>query len=136
MSFPGRPQLIYPTTPVILSALSLENIHISLKTFKLLNLKMLFCLSFWCGALCFVNVLWWSEAMDCQGTARYRLTFLAEWTSQSHRDFPSCCFPHFSNLIGCSHNASYVMWTPGILATPGVKNVAELGKYIYIYCLY
>ena len=80
-------------------------------------------------------VLWYSvvvaslvsstQAIDCQGTARYTLTFRAEWTSQSHRDFPFGA--HFSSLVGCSHKADYVMWKPGIKATTGVEHVAEFG---------
>ena len=66
-----------------------------------------------------------SQAIDCQGTARYTLTFRAEWTRQTHLNFPFGA--HFSSLVGCSHKADYVMWKPGINATNGVKDVAELG---------
>jgi hypothetical protein len=71
---------------------------------------------------CFVSS---AQAIKCQGTARYTLTFTAEWTRQTHPDFPSG--PHFSPLVGCSHKADYVMWKPGIKATQGVKDVAEFG---------
>ena len=79
----------------------------------------------WYSVVYFASIVSSTQAIECQGTARYKLTFQAEWTSQSHQDFPSN--PHFSSLVGCSHNASYVMWTPGIKATIGVKDVAELG---------
>ena len=65
-------------------------------------------------------------AKECKGTALYKLTFEAEWTSASHPDFPFQ--PHFSSLVGCSHNASYMMWKPGMKATKGVKDVAEEGR--------
>jgi len=72
-----------------------------------------------------------SQAIDCQGTARYTLIFRAEWTSETHLDFPSG--PHFSSLVGCSHKADYVMWKPGIKATTGVKNVAEFGMIYHFH---
>jgi hypothetical protein len=85
-------------------------------------------------------VLWYSviaaffvssaQAIECQGTARYTLTFTAEWTSQTHPDFPSGQ-DHFSRLVGCSHKTDYVMWKPGIKATTGVKNVAEFGMKVF-----
>ena len=68
-----------------------------------------------------------AQAMQCKGTAKYTLTFQGEWSNASHpKDFPSD--PHFSSLVGCSHNASYVMWIPGEKATKGVKDVAETGR--------
>jgi hypothetical protein len=82
--------------------------------------------------LCSVSVLYFgsilapAQAVRCEGTARYTLTFRSEWTRETHPDFPR--IPHFSRLIGCSHNASYVMWKSGIKASEGVKDVAEEGK--------
>lgn len=61
----------------------------------------------------------------CNGWAKYTLTLKGEWTRQTHSDFPPN--PHFSPTVGCSHNASYVMWKSGIKATVGVKSVAETG---------
>ena len=73
-----------------------------------------------------------TEAMTCQGSEKYKFPFQAEWTAQSHpEDFPSGYNPHFSSVVGCSHNSSYVMWKPGELASQGVKLVAELGSFIY-----
>ena len=60
--------------------------------------------------------------------AKYKLDFYATWSSMTH---PGGGFPsngHFSSLVGASHNGSYTMWAPGILATPGVKLVAEAGR--------
>ena len=68
-----------------------------------------------------------SEALYCKGSAKYQLTFQSEWTDQSHpEDFPPS--PHFTQVVGCTHNASYVMRKPGMKATTGVKDVAERGK--------
>ena len=70
-----------------------------------------------------------SEAILCKGSAKYKLIFKGEWTRTSHpEDFPARNSPHFSRVVGCSHNSSYVMWKPGMNATLGVKDVAERGK--------
>lgn len=60
--------------------------------------------------------------------ARYKLDFFATWSSKTHTGagFPSN--GHFSSVVGASHNSNYIMWAPGILATPGVKLVAEAGN--------
>jgi hypothetical protein len=80
------------------------------------------------------TILSLSEAILCPGSVKYTLTFQAEWTEQTHpQDFPSKNGPHFSRLVGCSHNAGYLMWKPGTNATLGVKNVAEHGKFISCY---
>ena len=82
----------------------------------------------WCSVVYIASTVPFTQAIQCQGTAKYTLTFQAEWTSQSHpNDFPSGSSPHFSVLVGCSHKADYVMWKPGINATTGVENVAEFG---------
>ena len=68
-----------------------------------------------------------SAAVKCPGTAKYTLTFRVTWTMANH---PNTALPsnaHFSPLIGCSHNSDYIMWRRGMLATPGVKLVAERG---------
>ena len=67
-----------------------------------------------------------TKAIPCNGSAKYTLTFQAEWTSARHANFPSD--PHFSPMVGCSHKADYVMWRPGEKASTGVKNVAETGS--------
>ena len=89
--------------------------------------KMLSAFVLWCSVVYFASTVPFTQAIQCQGTAKYTLTFQAEWTSQSHPNFPSGSNPHFSPLVGCSHKADYVMWKPGINATTGVKNVAEFG---------
>ena len=70
-----------------------------------------------------------SQAIQCRGSAKYKLTFKGEWTKADHpQGFPERRGPHFSAVVGCSHNTAYIMWRPGELATKGVKDVAELGR--------
>ncbi len=59
-------------------------------------------------------------------SAQCTLRFDAIWSAQTHpTDFPSG--PHFSGLIGGTHNAQVVFWQPGDLATAGIQDMAELG---------
>ena len=70
-----------------------------------------------------------SQAIQCRGSAKYKLTFKGQWTKADHpQGFPEGRGPHFSAVVGCSHNTAYIMWRPGELATKGVKDVAELGR--------
>ena len=58
--------------------------------------------------------------------ATYELTFDATWTAETHPiHFPPA--PHFSGLIGATHNSNYSMWTPGTIATDGIESMAETG---------
>ena len=69
------------------------------------------------------------QTKQCRGSAKYTLTFKGQWTKADHpQGFPEGRGPHFSAVVGCSHNASYIMWRPGELATKAVKDVAELGR--------
>jgi len=57
----------------------------------------------------------------------YEVTFQAFWSEETHPDdFPSN--PHFSGLIGASHNENVSFWKVGALASPGIKNMAETGS--------
>ena len=86
----------------------------------MLNMIFLACL--------ILTVLPGEAARNCIGRqAKYNLDFVATWSSKTH---PGTGFPtngHFSPVIGASHNSSYNMWAPGVLASPGVQSVAETG---------
>jgi hypothetical protein len=58
--------------------------------------------------------------------ARYRLTFTATWSAQTHpTDFPTS--PHFSGLIGMTHNSNAMLFAEGQIASDGIKDMAERG---------
>ncbi len=60
-------------------------------------------------------------------TAEYTVTFDATWSPQTHpNSFPPN--PHFSGLIGGTHNATVSFWQVGGLASPGIENMAEIGS--------
>lgn len=67
------------------------------------------------------------SSVVAQGTATYELTFTATWSADTHPDgFPSN--PHFSGLIGATHNSNVVFWATDELASPGIRAMAELGS--------
>jgi hypothetical protein len=62
-----------------------------------------------------------------QNPVTYEVTFDATWSETTHPDdFPPN--PHFSGLIGASHNDEVTFWRVGELATPGIQNMAETGN--------
>jgi len=62
-------------------------------------------------------------------TAKYKVTFNATWSSTTHpTDFPSNANPHFSSLVGMTHNDQVKLFEQGTLATTGIKNMAETGS--------
>ncbi len=59
--------------------------------------------------------------------ASYIVTFDATWSAETHPvSFPGN--PHFSGLIGGTHNADLVVWEVVSLASTGIKDMAELGR--------
>jgi hypothetical protein len=62
-----------------------------------------------------------------ENTVEYQITFHATWSQETHPDdFPES--PHFSGLIGASHNQNVTFWSIGSLASPGIQNMAETGS--------
>lgn len=62
-------------------------------------------------------------------TTQYEVTFESTWSQTTHPvDFPPN--PHFSGLIGGLHSDQVSFWDVGELASPGIKNMAELGSKI------
>ena len=60
-------------------------------------------------------------------TVTYEVVFDATWSEETHPDdFPPN--PHFSGLIGASHNENVHFWREGELASEGIKNMAETGQ--------
>ena len=60
-------------------------------------------------------------------TTFYKVTFTATWSQETHPDdFPPN--PHFSGLIGATHNIYVSFWGEGELASPGIKAMAENGS--------
>lgn len=56
-----------------------------------------------------------------------KVTFEGSWSRNIHpRLYPeSDWLPRFSDLVGASHAADYVIWAPGRLASDGLKHLAE-----------
>jgi hypothetical protein len=57
----------------------------------------------------------------------YEVEFVGEWNANDHpTDFPSNA--HFSPFVACSHLSSYQLFTRGLNASEGLKDVAETGN--------
>ena len=66
-------------------------------------------------------------AAEVTDTATYKVRFKPTWSAQTHpTNFPPN--PHFSGLIGGTHNSSVSFWKPGVLASPGIEAMAERGQ--------
>lgn len=60
-------------------------------------------------------------------TAYYSVTFETTWTEVTHpTDYPPS--PHFSGLVGGTHDATVSFWDTGELASLGMKRMAEWGS--------
>lgn len=66
------------------------------------------------------------EVPESPATARYSVTFTAQWTAGDHGPVPGGA--HFTTLAGAAVNAQADLWTPGELATSGLETLAELGQ--------
>ncbi len=65
-------------------------------------------------------------AVAQHGVAAYRVTYHSSWSPVTHPTaFPS--HPHYSPLVGATHDGSVTVWEPGGIATPGLEQVAEVG---------
>ena len=77
-------------------------------------------------ALLLVRILSFAGCIE-KDAVKYKVTFDATWSEETHPDdFPPN--PHFSGLIGASHNENVVFWRDGELASSGIKNMAETGS--------
>ena len=79
-------------------------------------------------ALCsFLSVAYSAAPYKCAGVATYHLAFYGNWSMMTHPyAWPSG--GGFSNLVGASHEDNYTIWDGGMMASPGVKDVAEGGE--------
>jgi hypothetical protein len=59
-------------------------------------------------------------------SANYQVRFEVDWSAATHPGaYPANA--HFSTLIGASHRHDVSLWQPGVLASPGIKQMAETG---------
>jgi len=66
-------------------------------------------------------------AVEGVGDVTYRVIFKATWSAATHPDdFPSN--PHFSGLIGATHNLQANFWGDGQIASSGIESMAETGS--------
>jgi hypothetical protein len=65
--------------------------------------------------------------------AKYAVTFTRLWTEKTHPfEYPEAGLltgPHFSGLIGATHNGAYKIYKEGTMPTPGLEKLSEEGKH-------
>jgi hypothetical protein len=67
------------------------------------------------------------EKYQMNDVSQFQLTFNSTWSAATHPDmFPGN--PHFSGLIGATHNQNGQLWEPRSLASPGIESMAENGS--------
>lgn len=63
----------------------------------------------------------------------YTVVFKSTWTKANHPfEYPTAnavSGPHFSGVIGASHDASFSLFREGSLPTPGIEKLSEEGKH-------
>ena len=78
-------------------------------------------ISVWCADF---NVNFGSGTFG--SVVQYDVTFDAAWSTETHTNFPPT--PHFSPLIGGTHDGSVNFWQLGANASAGIEAMAELGQ--------
>lgn len=65
----------------------------------------------------------------CNAPARYEVVFNSTWSAANNpNQFPRN--PHFSGLVGATHNGSVLFWQSGHKATAGIECMAETGRKV------
>lgn len=61
-----------------------------------------------------------------QNSATYDIVFTSSWNETDHTSLP--VNPHWSKLVGATHNSVNAFLQIGSLSSTGIKNIAELGN--------
>jgi Spondin_N len=74
-----------------------------------------------------------AQQATAMGGADYKVVVKSTWTAATHPfEYPEAGVltgPHFSGLIGASHNANYSIFAEGTPPTPGLEHLSEEGKH-------
>ncbi|WP_179320134.1 T9SS type A sorting domain-containing protein [Winogradskyella helgolandensis] len=73
-------------------------------------------------------IIIFSNSFNAQSFASYDIEFTSTWNSNDHGPLPSNA--HWSDLVGTNHNSSVTFIDIGGSASPGIKDVAELGDNV------
>jgi len=64
--------------------------------------------------------------VTAQPATTYTVVFTSTWSNATHpQNFPSG--PHFSGLIGATHDENVSLWSEGNIASAGIEQMAETG---------
>ena len=85
------------------------------------------------GAMAGDTTMQAEAAMPVVQPATYTVIVKSRWTRENHPfEYPSAgalSGPHFSGVIGASHDTSYTLFAEGRAPTPGLENLSEQGKH-------
>ena len=71
------------------------------------------------------------DSAQCVGNATYTAVLSSTWSAATHpENFPSN--PHYSDLIGATHNQDASLWSLGKIASSGMRDVAERGDNLQL----
>jgi hypothetical protein len=83
----------------------------------------------WFARLSLIAVALAAPALSVQaqaGEATYEVTFDSTWSAATHPGaFPGGA--HYSPLVGAVHSSAVSLWSPGVLASAGMEQMAETG---------
>ena len=80
--------------------------------------------------LLFIGLICGNLMVFGQSEATYSINYNSTWSETTH-PHPGGNFPasaHYSKLVGATHNDQVIFLEMGSLASPGIKDIAELGS--------
>src|SRR5688572_11839289 len=91
----------------------------------------------WLAATTFLALGCMSSAQkppnESMNSAEYELTFTSSWSAATHPlEYPEAgafSGPHFSGVIGATHDGGYHIIRNGEMPTPGLERLSEEGKH-------
>lgn len=84
--------------------------------------------SFYSQKTFFIVFIFFTLTSLSQNIAVYDFVYTSTWNSADHGELPNS--PHWSDLVGTTHNSDVTFWQIGLNATAGIKDVAEEGNNI------
>lgn len=73
-----------------------------------------------------------TQAGGAMDAVEYTLVFKNAWTAATHPfEYPEAgaiSGPHYSGIVGATHNGSFSLFKQGAMPTPGLEMLSEMGK--------
>ena len=73
-----------------------------------------------------------TQAGGAMDAVEYTLVYKNAWTAATHPiEYPEAgaiSGPHYSGIVGATHNGSFSLFKQGAMPTPGLEMLSEMGK--------